>query len=76
MSDSALIYFDASSRAGEKKKASTVNYLAVLASEDYGFDPDSLIAHYGGRDLPAVKANSFLLKNNIILRVYRYSFIP
>jgi hypothetical protein len=61
--DSALLYFDASARADPSKKVSVVNYLALLSTYDYGFNADSLIDHYGGKNIDAMMANSIVIKN-------------
>ncbi|NNF34180.1 MAG: hypothetical protein HKN68_08730, partial [Saprospiraceae bacterium] len=44
-------------------KVSVVNFLALLSYNDLGFDADSLIDHYGGRNIDAMIANSLVMKN-------------
>ena len=41
--DSALIYFDASHRAGDQMHAAATNYMALLAHSKLNFDADSVV---------------------------------
>ncbi len=61
--DSALIYFDASHRAGDQMHAAATNYMALLAHSKLNFDADSVVRHYNARSSVSTMANLMLLRN-------------
>ena len=61
--DSALIYFDASHRAGDRLHAAATNYLALLAHSKFNFDADSVARHYNAGNSSSAMANVMLLRN-------------
>ncbi len=63
ISDSALIYFDASHRAGDRLHAAATNYLAVLTHSNFNFDADSVSRHYNAQNAASALANVMLLRN-------------
>jgi len=64
IADSAILYFDAASRAGNSMVPVT-NYLGLLAKRQYVMNTDSIIDHYNAASSYAARVNAFALKNLI-----------